>query len=242
LVVVGVFEELDVDDESVHLFEGELWGWSGEAQAVALVGGWGYFQTFRDDDPVLKPFVVGFNEGAALLEAELADDGLVVAVEDFVDATFGAVVAADAGDAGDDAVVMHGAVEGFGWDEDVALDVGAGRVGDDKAETVAVDGEAAGGVFAGGGGEDEVAAAEFDEGAFADEAADGFVEAAAVLVAEGEFAGELFVGAPGLRHFGDEGEDGFVAKGAHRVRVACGGRFGIEEDWSLGRWWVWMKA
>jgi hypothetical protein len=61
-----------------------------------------------DVDPLLETVVVGLDPVAAAADAELADDGLVRAAENFEDLAFGFAVGADKGDVGEDAVAVHG--------------------------------------------------------------------------------------------------------------------------------------
>jgi hypothetical protein len=94
---------------------------------------------------------------------------------------------------------MH-AFGGFGRrEEDIALDAGDGVIGDEKAETIAMDREAAGKVFGIVTDGNEVAGSEFDEVAFVAEPIEGFFEGLAVFAVQAELANELFVSGPGVR-------------------------------------------
>lgn len=74
--------------------------------------------------------------------------------DDAQDAAFGAAGAgksAEAGNSGDDVVAVHGVFDVVAGDEEVAVEIGDGDVGNDKAVAVLVEDEAAANFVAGNG-------------------------------------------------------------------------------------------
>jgi hypothetical protein len=85
---------------------------------------------------------------------ELADDGGMRAADDAHNTAFGAArarVTAEAIDLGDDVIAVHGVFHGIARNENVAIHVGKGDIGNDKAVAILMENEAALDFIAGGG-------------------------------------------------------------------------------------------
>ena len=192
------FQDFNVDDHAVEIFYTFNGAWGGTDAIRRFMDGRN-FHAFRNFQPLLNAVVGRDDEVAAVFDAKLANDGDVCAAEDFGDLTFGTTLPpAQAGDADDGAVAMHQFAGFVGREKDIAGDVGKGLVRDEKAEAVAMDGDAADGIFAVTANGDEMAGAEFDELAFFRETVERFFESVTIFASEVEFFNELFVGGAGV--------------------------------------------
>src|ERR1019366_2140811 len=103
----------------------------------------------RNDDFLGNFFVDGFDVVVAVSVVEDADHGGMGTREGAEDAAFGAAIGADGRDFDQDAVAVHGGSDGGRRNEDIAgkasLQISIERIGfgNDKAETVAMHGQAA---------------------------------------------------------------------------------------------------
>lgn len=204
--IFTVFEKLGVDDEALE-FRGLVVLPCFDSDAVVLGAG-GRQRIFDGDfDPVLHAGIVGDDPEATFGDAEFADDGGVGAAHDLVDFAFRFSAGADAADADEGAVTVHGAFERIAVEVDVADDAGDGFIGDEEAETVAVDGDAAGGEVAGEGGGLEVAVADFDEVAGVEESFEGVFEEGTAVALGAEVLIKLLEAGFALGEFEDMRED-----------------------------------
>ena len=97
-------------------------------------------------DFVLHSGIVGDHDAAAGGVTEEADDGGMRARDDAEDAAFGAACSGDAaetGNFGDDVVAVHGVFDEVARDEEIAVEIGNGDVGNDEAVAVLMEDEAA---------------------------------------------------------------------------------------------------
>ena len=181
------FEDFDVDDHAVEVFDVGN-GARGGTDAVGRFVNGRDLHAFGNFEPLLNAVIGRDDEVAAVFDAELANDGDVCAAEDFGDLAFGTTLPpAQAGDADDGAVAMHQFAGFVGREKDIAGDVGKGLVGDEKAEAVAMDGDATDGVFAVAANGDDMAGAEFDELAFFREPVERLFESVTIFAREVEF-------------------------------------------------------
>jgi hypothetical protein len=102
------------------------------------------FVAGRELDFVLNARIVGDDDATAGSIAKQANDGGMSASNDANDAAFGTTSAgesAEAGDFGDDGIAMHGIFDAVTRNENVAIDVGKGDVGDNKAVAILMENE-----------------------------------------------------------------------------------------------------
>jgi len=103
---------------------------------------------------VLDAGIVGDDDAAARGVPEEADDGWMRARDDAEYAAFGAAGSGDAAKAGnlsDDVVAVHGVFDEIAGDEEVAVEIGNGNVGNDEAVAVLMEDEASFDFVAGNG-------------------------------------------------------------------------------------------
>jgi hypothetical protein len=150
LSTAGVAEEFNVDDGAFEF--GELRkaaaarGFFRMGQVESLAKSGSQLIAGRDFDFVMDARVVGQDDVVAAAVAEKADYGRMRAAEDADDAAFGAARAGEAAnslDFGEDMVAMHGVFDVGTGDEEVAIELRDGRVGNDEAITVMMEDEAA---------------------------------------------------------------------------------------------------
>ena len=112
------------------------------------------FVAGEEFDVVLDARVVGDNDSATRDVAELPDDRGMRAADDADNAALGtsrAGLPAEASDFGDDVIAMHGVFNLVARNEDVAVDVGKGDIGDDESVAIGVVNQAPAYFFARGG-------------------------------------------------------------------------------------------
>ena len=112
------------------------------------------FFTGSQLDFVLDAGIVRDDDAAARGVPEEADDGWMRARDDAEYAAFGAAGSGDAAKAGnlsDDVVAVHGVFDEIAGDEEVAVEIGNGNVGNDEAVTVLMEDEASFDFVAGNG-------------------------------------------------------------------------------------------
>ena len=156
--VASVADEFGVDYGAIEL------GNVGEAGALAgaffLTGeqlfaeGGREFVASGKLDFVLDAGIVGDDDAAAGGIAEEADDGRVCARNDAEDAAFSAACSGSAAEAGnfcDDVVAVHGVFDEIAGDEEIAVEIGNGDVGNDEPVAVLMKDEAAFDFVAGNG-------------------------------------------------------------------------------------------
>jgi len=103
------------------------------------------FFTGSQLDFVLDAGIVRDDDAAARGVPEEADDGWMRARDDAEYAAFGAAGSGDAakaGNLGDDVVAVHGVFDEIAGDEEVAVEIGNGNVGNDEAVAVLMEDEA----------------------------------------------------------------------------------------------------
>jgi hypothetical protein len=88
--------------------------------------------------------VVGEDDVALRAIAKEADERGMLALDNLDDATFRATIRAAAFDAAEDAIAVHGVAQVVASNEKVAVDSPDGRIGDEKAVTLAVRNNSAG--------------------------------------------------------------------------------------------------
>jgi hypothetical protein len=154
----GVTDEFGIDDSAIEFRNVR------EARALARAfffagkklfakGGREFF-TGGEFDFVLDAGIVGDDDAAARGVTEETDDGGMRAGDDAEDAAFGAAGsggAAQAGNFGDDVVTVHGVFDEVARDEEIAVEIRNGDIGDDEAVAVLVENEAALDFIAGNG-------------------------------------------------------------------------------------------
>ena len=97
-------------------------------------------------DVMLDAGVKRRNDTAARGVVKLANDGGMRAADDAHNAAFGAAgtrVAAQAIDLGDDVVAVHGVFDGVARNENVAIHIGKGDIGNDEAVAILMENQAA---------------------------------------------------------------------------------------------------
>jgi hypothetical protein len=112
------------------------------------------FFTGSQLDFVLDAGIVWDDDAAARGVPEEADDGWMRARDDAEYAAFGAAGSGDAakaGNLGDDVVAVHGVFDEIAGDEEVAVEIGNGNVGNDEAVAVLMEDEASFDFVAGNG-------------------------------------------------------------------------------------------
>jgi hypothetical protein len=112
------------------------------------------FVAGRKFDFVLDAGIVGSDDAATGGVTEKADDRRMRAGDDAEDAAFGAAragSAAEAGNFGDDVVAVHGVFDEVAGDEEIAIEIRNGDIGNDETVTVLVENEAAFDFVAGNG-------------------------------------------------------------------------------------------
>ena len=105
-------------------------------------------------DFVLDARIVRNDDAAARRIAEEANDRRVRARDDAEDAAFGAAGArrtAEAGNFGDHVIAVHGVFDEITRDEEIAVQIRNGNIGNDKTVAVLVENEAAFDFVAGNG-------------------------------------------------------------------------------------------
>ncbi len=143
---VWIAEQLDVDDGAVEFVEardapGSNAGFIRAAEAELFPEARRQFVPARDFNFVLDANVVRKDDVCAGTIAKQTDDGRVSTVEDPQNAAFRALSAGDAAQTlnlCENVVAVHGVLDGVGRNEDVAVELGYGRIGHDEAVTVVV--------------------------------------------------------------------------------------------------------
>jgi len=140
--------EFDIDDGAIEFRDvRETFPASGRAECELFAEGGGEFVAGSEFDFRLHARVVGNDDWAAGDVAKLSDDGGMRAVEDAHDAAFGAArtgLAAQARDASDDVIAVHGVVNVIARDEEIAVEIRNGDIGNNEAVTIVVKHQAAG--------------------------------------------------------------------------------------------------
>jgi hypothetical protein len=148
---VRITEQLDVDDGAVEFIEA---GNTPQAQAGLIRAAESellrqarrQFVAAGDLNFVLDANVVWQDNIVLSAVAKKTDDRGMRAVEDSNDAAFGALRASDAAQTlnfCENVIAVHGVLDGVARDEDVAVELRHGRIGDDEAVAVVVKNEAA---------------------------------------------------------------------------------------------------
>src|SRR5216684_1254229 len=143
---VWIAEQLDVDDGAVEFVEardapGSNAGFIRAAEAELFPEARCQLVAARDFNFVLDANVVRKDDVCAGAIAKQTDDRRMSAVEDSQDAAFGTLSAGDAAQTlnlCENVVAVHGVLDGVGRNEDVAVELGYGRIGHDEAVTVVV--------------------------------------------------------------------------------------------------------
>jgi hypothetical protein len=160
-IVLGEFEQLDVDDQSFHI--ADVRDDDGfHAYAVDGRAARRDFHALRNLDPLVNALILRSDKIAAAPDVELADHGRVSPLEHFDDLAVGLPASLNAGDLDEDAVAMHRPARGRNRNVDVAFDAFHGAIGDQETIAVAMHVETAGGILARFGG-DGVLGAQLDE-------------------------------------------------------------------------------
>src|SRR5439155_5249919 len=148
---VRITEQLHVDDGAVEFIEARDapradTGFIGATEAEFFPETRSELIAARDFNFVLDANVVRQDDVTLAAVTKQADDGRMSTVENSQDASFGALGARDASQAlnlCEDMIAVHGVLNGVAGDEDIAVELGHGGIGDDEAVTVVVKNEAA---------------------------------------------------------------------------------------------------
>ena len=215
----GKFEHFGIDDHSVQVFDRVDLAWLG-ADTIGRRGDLRQFHAVGNFNPLLDTLIGRDHIVAALLDAELANHCYMGALEDADDFTLRPALIRNAGDVDQGAIAVHKLRALARRQEDIALDVGDGFVGNEETKAVAMNGDAAGNVFGIVADGDEVAGAQFDQGAFIAETVERLFELIAVLAGEAEFFDQLFVGTAGVRKLAQMFQECGVTEGFGRLAFA----------------------